>query len=640
MPIQMPPPDPTIRAVVNQWCRKINHARKHKKALFQDEADQCQSFFSGPRNWDDVMLFQSGEGRRETYPDPTFRISVNKAAELVQLFGPAMYQNNPHRTVSPRKQPDIPGVIFGNPAAAQMQAQAASQQLVIDTARAAVIESYLNWTPRELDLRQNSRDAIDEALIKGRGCLWTEIREMPLSDQWVVGSFFDSVDNLFIDPDAESVEQACWIARQCCHPVWFVERLFNLPPGSIPTNASSQAQIAEERAPVFADSLQANWSRRPGCSNDLVVYYKIYSKMGIGGRLSGLPKNMRPGLEIFGDYCYLAIVDGLPWPLNLPPTVQSLADFDVPNGATYHDIMQRVSWPIPFWADGKWPVSCLDFHKVPRQPWPKSHLSFGLPELKFINWTMSFLLSRIHNSSRSFCAIRKEAGDEIKDALLSGEDFTLLKLDPDQLDINELIRFLDHPQVNNDVWKIVEKVEQQFERRTGLNELMYGETTTQIRSAEEAALKNQNISVRPGDMAEQVESWMAHVAENEAMASRYFLRGADIYPVFGQATAAAWDAVVSTTDISDIVRQLEYKIESGSTRKPDRNRALANADQAAQVLMPVLQANATQTGNVSAINQFLVEWCKSRDIDPPIQLVPPPPPMPPPQAPAPPPPGR
>ena len=44
-----------------------------------------------------------------------------------------------------------------------------------DAARAALLECYLNYTPAALDLKTESRRVIDEAIIKGRGCWWSEM---------------------------------------------------------------------------------------------------------------------------------------------------------------------------------------------------------------------------------------------------------------------------------------------------------------------------------------------------------------------------------------------------------------------------------------------------------------------------------
>jgi hypothetical protein len=229
-------------------------------------------------------------------------------------------------------------------------------------------------------------------LLKGRGCLWTELTPRPAPRSASSTSQFDTVDNLFIDPDAPSLEKATWIARRCVHPVWQVERQYGLKPGTLKGNMESQAIQAE-----IAVSDDAQFDRKRGLTNDLIVYWKIYSKMGIGGRLTGLNRRFRGPLEMFGDYCYLVVAKDVPFLLNLPPELMNGRVRPGPEVAS--EVLDRVAWPTPFWAHGGWPVSCLDFHKVPNCPWPMAHLRAGIGELKFLNWAMSFLAGKIRNTS-------------------------------------------------------------------------------------------------------------------------------------------------------------------------------------------------------------------------------------------------
>src|SRR5207302_212867 len=101
----------------------------------------------------------------------------------------------------------------------------------------------------------------------------------------------------------------------------------------------------------------------------LLVYYKIYSKMGIGGRLQGIKNGLRGPLEMFGDYAYLAIADGVPFPLNLNPDVTNDPAF----ASNPEAVFAKVAWPTPFWGCDEWPVTELDFHRVFNSPWPMAH---------------------------------------------------------------------------------------------------------------------------------------------------------------------------------------------------------------------------------------------------------------------------
>lgn len=602
--------DPVFRAITNHWMTKIVNARDHKRKVFQEAANECQSFYNGPRSWEDAMMGQAGFTAADETIEPTFRVNVNKTFEFVTLFGPAMYYENPVRTVKPRMPFIVPPQFFAaQPLVYQALAQQENLRVMSEGLTAGLIESVLNWTPKEFDLETESRLAIDEALIKGRGLLWTELYSPPGTEMKVVKSSWDSTDNLLVDPDAYQFKKAQWIARRCIHPVWQVERDFGLRPGSIKGNLESQAKQAD----IEVDE-DGEYNRRRGFTNDLLIYYKIYSRMGIGGRLQGLYKGFQAPLEMFGDYAYLVIADGVPYPLNLNPDIQNDPQFQGDPNA----IFSRVAWPTPFWGADEWPVTELDFHAIHNCPWPMPHLKAGMGELKFLNWCTSFLMGKIRNTTRDFIAIRKDAPEEMKTAILEGKDLTLLEIDSDNPGkIDEIVSFLTHPEVNGDIWKMIAAVEENFDKRVGLNELMYGaQGQTQIRSAEEFKGRSANMSVRPDDMRKKVEGWMARVAAKEAIAARYHLLGADVQPVIGSMGAWAWGQYVQTKDLNVACRQLEYRIEAGSTSRPNKEHEIDVMDTAFSTLAPIFQAYAQQTFDMAPLNNLTADYAKALDLDP------------------------
>jgi len=601
--------DPVFRTVVTHWMNKIINARDHKKRVFQDAANECLSFYAGPRSWEDVIGGEAGVSNKDDVVDPTFKVSVNKTFEFVTIFGPALYYENPVRTVKPRMPVIIPPQFFGpNVLLYQSMINQENQRVMTDGLKSVLLEAYLNWTPCEFKLDVEARMAIDEALIKGRGCLWTELYSPPGTEMKVVRSLWDSTDHLLCDPDAHSFAKCQWIAKKCIEPVWKVERDFGLRHGSLKGNFESQAKQAD----VDVDE-DGEYNRRRGFTNDLLIYYKIYSKMGIGGRLQGILKSLRGPLEMFGDYAYLVIADGVPYPLNLSPDVVNDPAFQANPTAVFN----KVAWPTPFWGSDEWPVSVLDFHTVHNCPWPMPHLKAGMGELKFLNWTMSFLMGKVRNTTRDFIAIKKEAGEEIKAAILEGRDLTLLELEAAHGTISELVQFLQHPEVNGDIWKMIEAVEANFDKRVGLTELMYGQQgQTQIRSAQEANLRNQNMNVRPDDMRKCVEGWMTRVGAKEAIAARYHLIDQDVQPVLGDMGAWAWTQFVSTRDMNVACRQLEYRIEAGSTARPNKEWEAKTMNDAFAALAPVFQTYAQQTMDMTPLNNLIADFSKSLDLDP------------------------
>ena len=381
-----------------------------------------------------------------------------------------------------------------------------------------------------------------------------------------------------------------------------------------------------------------------------MVYYEIYSRMGVGGRLSGsgisrgesdlLPGDLNEYSEILdplvGDFVYLVVARGVNFPLNLPPEIQDLPMLgDGSPGDGIQHIKERLAWPVPFWADPNkgagilWPVSVLDFHTVPRSPWPQSILKAALGELRFLCWAYSFVCSKIKNTLRDVVAILKEMSDQVKMTVLEGADLSMVELDTQNRDIRECVQILQFPQMNADIWKIIEAVERNFDKRVGLNEIFYGTSQMkQDRSATESDIKSQNQNIRPDDMTKRVEAWMTEAARKEGIAARMLLEPNDVLPILGVTASALWALHVTSKDLA-CMHELEFRIEAGSTRKPNRDRDMANADSAMQILLPVFNQFAQGTGQLGPINNLLAFWAKTRDLNPALfQLPMPPPPAP------------
>ncbi len=638
-----------LRPITSGWNAKLLLAWEAKKREFQDDADEAMMFFNGPCDflygWRGAAARGSFtySGNEDDLPAPAFRMTVNKVAELVQIFGPVLYHRNPTRKVNPRKAPMFPIALLGDPNDPNVQmayeqlAQQVNQQTNTDAARATLLEAYLNYTPNALDLKTECRQAIDEAIIKGMGTLWTETyKPAGAGGMTMVGSFYDTVDNLLIDPDMEDVKDAKWVARRCVHPYWEVEQEYGLPEDSLRNKATltsynQQAQVA--------NSPDGDYRKKQGQTNDLIVYWKIYSKMGCGGLLQGVADNMREPLKQFGQYVYLVVTDQCPYPLNLGEQLSELMMPDdemdmMSQAAAMPEIQQRLQWPIPFWADDTWPVTPIVFHQIPRKIWPMSHIKPGMGELKFLNWAYSFLAGKVKTASKDFLVVAKSAGEELKDRIKTGQDYTIIELEAIHGSIDQVVKFLQHPEFNGEIYKVIQGVQENFEKRTGLTELAFGMSGQQDRSAAESNAKQSQMNVRPDDMANKVEDAMTECARKEALAARWFVKGPDVQPIFGPIGAQWWDSLIVNSNPAEIIHQLEYRIEAGSSKKPNKQLDVANMQSAMQSLLPFFEQYASSTGNVAPFNALVTGWAKSLDMDPSGFLLPQPPPPAPVAAPA------
>ena len=634
-----------LRSISSSWLSKLKQAEKHKRP-FTEDAKEAMNFFDGAGDW-----FWKDRSRVDAafskIQPPSFRMSTNKVFEAVKLFGSVIYARNPVRTVTPRTFPVVPPEALGidptqqtmpDPMTGQPMQDPRLQQFIeasrqigmMENARRTIsnlLESYLNYTPNELNLKEHSRRVVDEAIIKGMGVWWTELVELPTDEGpsfGIVGSFADSCDNLLFDPDADEQEDLLWVARKCIHPIDEVARKYNLPKDALKGHIESYVSRTEE------DNREYKHKKRNGKTNDLIVYWKIYSKTGFGHTLKGAPKEYADMFEALGENCYIVVAEGVDYPLNVPKEValEQPDETGLPN-----TLFTRTRWPIPFYADiNGWPCTFLQFHRKPGYSWPISHLKPGMPELKFLNWAMSFLATRIMVSCKTMVGVAKAAGDDLKDQILKHEEsgFSLIELSETLgRSVSDIVNVFQMPQVTPDIWQIISAVSDMFDKRVGLTELVYGMTRNQFRSAAEAQVKSEQISVRPDDMANALEDAMGEIARKEALAARWLLKPEDVANVIGPLGAEVWAQSIQQMQLNQLAREFEYRIEAGSARKPNKASRVEQMQMALQTLGPVLQGLIGQ-GLVDPFNALITDWAKSLDIDPTRYMIPPPPPPPPP----------
>ncbi len=629
-----------LRSLANGWLKKIELSLKHKRP-FTEDGREAMSFFDGPHNWFWKDTYARHEyGYNRTIAPPAFRMQVNRVFEAVKLFGSVIYHRNPVRTVTPAKYPFVSPELVGvadeqSMMAYQQAAQETMQRSEVRKVAALLMERYLNYTPNELDLKTHSRRVVDEAIIKGMGVWWTEMVTIPGSDIGIIGSFADSVDNFTLDPDATEIEDITWCARRCTHPIDVVARQYGLDRDQLKGHLDGAKPIdGEGDNQIFTEDDQTYKGRKAGKSNELVTYWKIWSKTGLGDRLKDMPKELVGTFDSVGDNCYIVVCEGIPHPLNMPPAALE-EQVDEATGMP-PGLFRAVQWPIPFWAEANgWPFVALDFHRKPGYVWPISHIKPGIGELRFLNFAMSFIAQRVATSCETLLGVSKAADQDIKDQILSQSEkgFKVVEISETLgRSVNDLISVFQLPEVSPELWRIVDAVAQQFDKRVGLTELAYAMSSSQIRSATEANVKAEQLSVRPDDMANRLEDSMSLLARREALAARWLLRPQDVESIVGPLGAAAWGQHIASMDPATVAREFEYRVEAGSARKPNKATRVEQMQAALQTLGPILQG-LVPMGMVDPLNALISDWADSLDIDAKPYLLPPPPPPPPPPGP-------
>ena len=600
-----------MRPIVSGWVGKFEKSVESRKD-WKSVADECMTFYSksAAAMWDPLYTRKVWQGVQA----PKFRISINKAFEMVAIFGPNLFWEVPHRTVESKKPLNIPQELFQQDPQSQQIYQQLMQRQTYEEAQDKVVsylmQNWLNYTPREQPgggLAGHSELAIIDSLIKGRGVTFTRPYKFPSSGRTLTGSFRETPENLLTDPDFKNMQDGKWISLRHVEPHWAVERRFKLEANSLKGKSSLESAWSYGESRGDAD---ASMHRVAGQTNDMVVWYEGWSKTGPGARLTGMDTQIKEHLEkVVGDYAYLAIAPDVPYPLN--------CSSEFLRKATDDQVKEAFQWPVPLWADDRWPAEVLDYYPDPDSAWPIPPLAPALGELKFLNFLVPWLANRIWSSSRDFWAVAGPHYEHYKKYLMEGLDQTIIPTPVQVDDVSKAVKILTQPETRADAWRIVELVSEMFDKRVGLTEFAYGrnEGGTQNRTAEETMAKSRAVGVRPEHMAKKVVRWQSQIASLEAFMTRWFVTGDDVAPLMGPVGKYLWEQNIMSTDIERVCRQMEYTIDAASIRRPNRDRDIANFQQVLQYFATASQAVGEQTGNYEPYNFLKNKWAEFHDAD-------------------------
>lgn len=432
-----------------------------------------------------------------------FKGKVALTSEAIRLFGPYLYQKNPHRTVLVRPWAD--------------QFMGGS---------AGILGDYLNYALTEYDAYANARRCVDQAICWGRAVRWTGLH--PKKPE-IVCSLMDDVRNFWDDPDAEIPEERRIIFRQRIRPR--EELLAEYPDAE---RAIMGLQLyTDPQAAKDDNSWDAGNSGVSGAS--LVCYLEAYSIVGL---------HRFKGGEVIGH--------------KLGQMGQAVEDkplkylFD--KGGKF---IHACEWEVPYYIDGEWPVSELDFYDYPGSLWPVSPLESGLFYQRAINWLVTLMVSRTRKAMRMIGATVKTAGEGLNDTqedqVLVGEDYEMLNL---SVSGGRSLKDFIHEFTPSFEWMAqgmqwLAALEDRYRKATGTYDILFtGATDTQSRTATDAQMKDRNSQSRLDDMRDRIIKWETRIARKEALAARFLLKRDEIGAVLGPQAAQQWGFLVAPDQMS------------------------------------------------------------------------------------------
>lgn len=477
-------------------------AAKDSRKRFYDEGSEIARYCYAP---DYKFEYQS-------LPSAAFfKAKVALSAEAVRVFGPYLYQVNPHRTfvTRPNATPQISRV-------------------------AEIVGDYLNYTPGKLDLYHTSRRAINDAISWGRGCVWTDVDKTT----GLVGSEQFSARDLLMDPDCRTWKSSRWIARRY--------RKTRVEAKEIYPDAKWDLCAKGGKSAAADDVLP--WENRSAKLNDMVTYWCIYTKHGLSG-IEGFTELQRE-VQNSGEQTDLS-----------QPAVFIVSDEG--------KCMDMQPWPVPLYKEDEFPCTELDFYEGMESAWPVSPLAPAMGYQRCVNFLVTLMMGKYRFTSRTVGAIMKQAGEGLSDSdmgkVLMGADIEMLNITV-KGEVRDLKQFLSEFNWSHDYlvhgMNLLNLMESRFQKASGLYEILYsGETGTQSRSATDASVKDRNSQSRVRDMRDQVEKWAGRVARKEAQTLRFLKDRDHITAVLGEQAGKDWGFLVKPggDDVNAMVEQFSQQ---------------------------------------------------------------------------------
>lgn len=609
--------------IVKTWDGLLRRAKDAKKN-FNDRGDQVRFFYSD----------ESGFMFKSTYMDnylrpgpsfnpPKFKVSFNKAFEFIALMWPMLFWQMADRKVRPflpTAYDDAMSLAGNDPRMQQIISGLMDQQAMLDvraTMRAQVQEKVLNLLPRVQPgggLVEHASMAVFDALLYGAGFLTTENYRFPASDKNLVGSFRVPVKDVFVDADCRSPlwDDAGFIAIRHFNRVADVETWFGYQPGTLKPYASKSSAGAQYDNDARAQASTRNQAGQREVGN-VIEWYEIYSRAGTGNKLTG-KQTIHPYFdEIAGDYCYLCICPGCPWPLNM-----SALDMEL-DGTDEAWAINALKWPTEFWRHNKWPINKLTFYPhSSTDPWPLPPLTPCIGELTVANILISAYTEIGYANRQQILAVFEGACDNLQELLSTSKNPVVITLHK-QVDksINDVLQFAKRPEINGDVPKLIEFLFGLIEQRTGMSPVLYGMGGggANSRSAAEYQGRRDTVNIRPDFMRKRVGEWMSETAAKEMFAAYTHMTTADIEPDVGPIWALAWRLLVENEDPDVVLRSSDCYVEASDIARPNKERDTEVLTQMVQYVYPVLAQHLAQTGDPGPINGFTKSIGSAANID-------------------------
>jgi hypothetical protein len=512
--------------LLKRYRNKLEHSRRWRKEEKYDDLWQRM-----------IDLYRGKHHRTDIKED---QLLVNMAFSTINIVAPSVSVNHPKITVNARRPED------GD--------------------KAVVTEAIVNYWWRHYDCQKEFRRAVKDALIMGHGWIKTGYRYV--EEEKAVDGGFDSYDELvevreenvaesnlivkedrpfvervspfdvFVDPDATSMEDARWVAQRIRRPLEDVKK-----------DKRYNSTARGEASPSH------------------------YSKWG--------QDDFRPRRSQDPQDSYVEVWEWYDIDRN---TVSVFCD-----GSDKFLVAPK---EIPF-AFGQ-PFVMIRNYDVPETFYPMGELEAIEPLQQELNQTRTQMMNHRKRFSRKWLYKETAFDTDGRQALESDEDNVMVPVITDD-NLGNVITPM--PAVINppEFYNQSDLISMDMNRVSGVTEYQQGAMPEIRRTATEAAIVQDASNARASDKLAIIERAIGECARRLVMLAQQFMTGEQAIRVVGSEAQPLW----LTFDRDYIQGEFDYEVEGGSTAPMNESFRRQRALQIVDAMAPFAGAGILDMGKLA-----------------------------------------
>lgn len=513
--------------MLKKYRNKLEHSRRWRKEEKYDDLWQRM-----------IDLYRGKHHRTDIKED---QLLVNMAFSTINIVAPSVSVNHPKITVNARR-PD-------------------------DADKAIVTEAIVNYWWRHYDCQKEFRRAVKDTLICGHG--WVKTGYRYVEEEKATENNFDSYDELaedreenaaesnlivkedrpfvervspfdmYVDPDATSMEDARWIAQRIRRPLEDIKKDKRY-------NSTARAEATPSHYSKWGQD-----SFRPRRSQDPQdAYVEIWEWYDID----------RNTLSVFCD------------------------------GSDKFLVAPK---EIPF-AFGQ-PFVMIRNYDVPETFYPMGELEAIEPLQHELNQTRTQMMNHRKRFSRKWLYKESAFDTDGRQALESDEDNVMVPVITDDNLSNVLSPM---PAVINppELYNQSDLISSDMNRVSGVSEYQQGAMPEIRRTATEAAIVQDASNARASDKLAIIERAIGECARHLVMLAQQFMTGEQAVRIIGSEAQPLW----LTFDRDYIQGEFDYEVEGGSTAPMNESFRRQRALQIVDAMAPFAGAGILDMGKMAA----------------------------------------